>query len=100
MREVRKLVALSFFHSLQSSICDHVMLAVHEISRLAKWCTLSLLAALLVFAALAATSTAANAQVRFGTVWGTVTDSSGAAMPGANVKLTSLGTNEVRTEQT
>ena len=100
MREVRSLVSPSYFHSLRSSIFDHVMLAVHEISRLAKWCTSSLLAALLVFSALAATSTPANAQVRFGTVLGTVTDASGAAMPGANVKLTSLGTNEVRTEQT
>ena len=42
----------------------------------------------------------AFAQVRFGTILGTVTDSSGATVSGANVKLTNLGTNDARTAQT
>lgn len=60
----------------------------------------ALLATLLVFAAVATLSTPANAQVRFGTVVGTVADSSGATVSGATVKLTNLGTNETRTMQT
>ena len=36
----------------------------------------------------------------FGTVAGTVVDSSGATVSGATVKLTNLGTNETRTMQT
>ncbi len=36
------------------------------------------------------------AQVIFGTVVGTVTDQSGAVVPGVNVKITSLATNETR----
>ena len=42
----------------------------------------------------------ALAQVIFGSIVGTVTDSSGAAVAGATVKLTSLGTNESRTTTT
>jgi hypothetical protein len=42
----------------------------------------------------------AFAQVRFGTVLGTIADSTGATVSGANVKLTNLGTNETRTMQT
>lgn len=38
----------------------------------------------------------ARAQVIYGTVLGTVSDSSGAAVPGAEVRVTSLNTNEVR----
>ena len=41
-----------------------------------------------------------SAQVRFGSVLGTVADQSGAALPNATVKLTNLGTNETRTAQT
>jgi hypothetical protein len=100
MREVRKLVAPSFFHSFQSSIVGHVMLTVHEISSLAKRCISSLSAALLVCAMLAGTATSANAQVTFGSVVGTVADSSGAAISSATVKLTNLGTNETRMMQT
>lgn len=40
------------------------------------------------------------AQVRFGGIVGTVADPSDATVSGANVKLTNLGTNEVRTMQT
>src|ERR1041385_6332622 len=40
------------------------------------------------------------AQVRFGTVLGMVSDTTGATVSGANVKLTNLGTNEARTMQT
>src|SRR3954468_8088096 len=39
----------------------------------------------------------ANAQVLFGSMVGNVTDASDAAVPGANVKITDLSTNEVRT---
>ncbi len=60
----------------------------------------SLLSVVLVFLAAAALCTEASAQVRFGSVLGTVTDSSGAAVTGATVKLTNLGTNEVRTAKT
>lgn len=42
----------------------------------------------------------ANAQVRFGSVVGFVADSSGSSVIGANVTLTSLGTNETRVIQT
>jgi len=41
-----------------------------------------------------------TAQVRFGTVLGTILDSSGATVSGANVKLTNVGTSETRTAQT
>ncbi len=60
----------------------------------------SLLRVALVFAGMAAMCVSANAQVRFGAVVGTVSDPSGATVTGANVKLTNLGTNEVRTMQT
>ncbi|MBS1850572.1 MAG: carboxypeptidase regulatory-like domain-containing protein [Acidobacteria bacterium] len=40
------------------------------------------------------------AQVRFGTLLGTVTDSSGATVSNANVKLTNLATNETRSTLT
>src|SRR6476659_4393424 len=52
-----------------------------------------------VVAALAISSSA-FAQVRFGTILGTVADSSGATVSGASIKLTNLGTNESRTVQT
>src|SRR5215510_13751070 len=58
---------------------------------------------LLVALALGASAflcTSSSAQVRFGGVVGTVADPSDAAISGANVKLTNLGTNEVRTIQT
>lgn len=41
-----------------------------------------------------------NAQVTFGTVVGSVSDTSGAAVANAQVNLTNLGTNEKRTETT
>lgn len=40
-----------------------------------------------------------QAQTFFGSVVGTVTDSSGAVVPGASVTITNLGTNETRTEK-
>jgi Carboxypeptidase regulatory-like domain len=54
----------------------------------------------LTIVAALAMSSLAFAQVRFGTVLGTIADSSGATISGANVKLTNLGTNETRTMQT
>ena len=39
----------------------------------------------------------AHAQVLFGSMVGNVTDATDSAVPGANVKITDLGTNEVRT---
>ena len=58
---------------------------------------------LIVVACLAAMATMCpplNAQVTFGTVTGTVVDSSGATISGAAAKLTNQGTNEIRTMQT
>ncbi len=60
----------------------------------------SLLSILLVLSASAVLCTDAGAQVRFGSIVGTVTDPSAAAASGATVKLVNLGTNETRTVQT
>jgi outer membrane receptor protein involved in Fe transport len=57
-------------------------------------------AMLVLLAAIALLCMQVSAQVRFGSVLGTVADSSGAMISGAAVKLTNLGTNEVRTVQT
>jgi len=55
---------------------------------------------LLVILVVAFLCTSSIAQVRFGGIVGTVADPSDATVSGANVKLTNLGTNEVRTMQT
>ena len=55
--------------------------------------------AIFVLAGMLALSIQANAQVRFGTVVGTVADQSGATLSGATVKLVNLGTNETRVVQ-
>ena len=60
----------------------------------------SLLPTLLTLFAAAVLCTNAGAQVRFGSVVGSVADASGAAVSGATIKLTNLGTNETRTMQT
>ena len=60
----------------------------------------SVLPTLLTLFAAAVLCTNAGAQVRFGSVVGTVADASGATVSGATVKLTNLGTNETRTMQT
>ena len=49
---------------------------------------------------LAISSQTARAQVLFGTVTGSVTDPSGAAVPAASVKITEMTTNDSRTVQT
>ena len=54
---------------------------------------------ILVFMVMATMCLLLNAQVRFGTVLGSVADSSGAVMSGASVKITNLGTNETRSTQ-
>ncbi len=59
----------------------------------------SLLPVLLALVAAAALCTNAGAQVRFGSVVGSVEDVSGATVSGATLKLTNLGTNETRTMQ-
>jgi len=69
------------------------MSAVLSLSRLK--CVLSGILTLVVVLALV--SRPANAQVLFGSMVGNVTDASDAAVPGANVKITDLSTNEVRT---
>jgi outer membrane receptor protein involved in Fe transport len=68
----------------------------------AKWrhSITSLAAVVFVLVGLATLCVLANAQVRFGSVTGTVSDSSGAAVSGATVKVTNLGTNETRTMHT
>ena len=55
---------------------------------------------ILVVAGMLTWCTSASAQVRFGSVVGTVADPSGATVAGATVKLTNLGTNQNRTIQT
>src|SRR5437016_12950413 len=59
----------------------------------------SVLPTLLALFATAVLCTNAGAQVRFGSVVGTVADATGATVPGATVKLNNLGTNETRTMQ-
>jgi hypothetical protein len=55
----------------------------------------------LILAALVAIAyVPASAQVIYGAIVGTVTDASGSAVSGATIKITSLGTNEVRTTST
>ena len=59
-------------------------------------CAALLAAAMMALAAMAGLCVTANAQVRFGTIVGTVDDASGAVVSGATVKListTSLGRN-------
>jgi outer membrane receptor protein involved in Fe transport len=63
-------------------------------------CSTLLLAAMIVLAGMAGLCVSANAQVRFGTIIGTVDDPSGAMLSGTTVKLTNLDTNETRTVQT
>ena len=70
--------------------------AVPTVQRLLR----STLSLLLVFSAAAVLCTEAHAQVRFGSVLGTVTDSSGASLADATVKITNLGTNETRSVKT
>ena len=60
----------------------------------------SFLSIMLVLFVAAVSCIDAGAQVRFGSVVGSVADQSGAALTGASVKLTNLGTNETRTVQT
>src|SRR5437870_2135839 len=59
----------------------------------------SLLPILVALFAAAVLCTNAGAQVRFGSVVGSVADASGATVSGATIKLTNLGTNETRTMQ-
>src|SRR5437588_475018 len=59
----------------------------------------SLLPILVALFAAAVLCTNAGAQVRFGSVVGSVADASGATVSGATIKLTNLVTNETRTMQ-
>jgi hypothetical protein len=63
-------------------------------------CVAPLLAMLFVLATMAAMSTLANAQVRFGSILGTVSDSTGASLADATVTITNLGTNQTRSAKT
>ena len=60
----------------------------------------STLSLVLALSAAAVLCLQAGAQVRFGSIVGTITDHSGATVTGAAIKLTNLGTNETRTAQT
>ena len=60
----------------------------------------SLLSLLVVFSAAAVLCMQAGAQVRFGAILGAVSDSSGASLADATVKITNLGTNETRSAKT
>ena len=70
-----------------SSVLDSLSVSAQKVLLLAAIASLAL-------------SSPVFAQVRFGTVLGTVTDSSGATVSSANVKLTNLETNETRSAQT
>ena len=63
-------------------------------------CSTLLVAAMIVLVGMAGLCVSANAQVRFGTIIGTVDDPSGAMLSGTTVKLTNLDTNQTRTVQT
>ena len=91
------LASFSEFHRNFSLNQDKCFFVPEDIGSRARRRVSSLLAMVFVFAALA---TQVNAQVRFGTVVGTVTDSSGASLAAATVKITNLGTNEPRVTQT
>ncbi len=67
---------------------------------IAKRLLTSFLSVLLVFFAAAVLCLEAGAQVRFGSVLGTVSDPSGASLADATVKITNLGTNETRSAKT
>jgi outer membrane receptor protein involved in Fe transport len=58
--------------------------------------TARMVAVVFAFAGLTPFCMRVNAQVRFGTVVGTVSDASGATVSDASMKLTNLGTNETR----
>lgn len=58
------------------------------------------LAGVLSIALLTLACTPVRAQVLFGSVVGAVTDASGAAVPGATVKITNVQTSNKRTAQT
>src|SRR5262249_3966189 len=66
---------------------------VHMLSR-------KLRALILPFALVLMTHTAGQGQSTYGSIAGTVVDASGAAMPGAQVTLTNVGTTEKRTQTT
>lgn len=57
-------------------------------------------AAFLAFFALLAFAGSLKAQISYGSIVGTVTDSTNASVPGATVTLTNLATSEHRTQQT
>ena len=59
-----------------------------------RWC---LTAVAMILALLAVPAARLQAQSFYGSIVGTVTDTSGAAVPGATVTVTNTGTNEVRT---
>jgi hypothetical protein len=61
---------------------------------------LSFLGVLALICLLALSIQSANAQVAFGSMVGNVTDSSGAAIPGATVKITHTQTNDSRSVET
>jgi hypothetical protein len=61
---------------------------------------LPFLGVLAIFLLVALSGPSANAQVALGSMVGNVTDSSGAAVPAAAVKLTHTETNDVRSTQT
>jgi outer membrane receptor protein involved in Fe transport len=68
--------------------------------RIAQGLPTSCLSLLLVFAAAAVLCIEAGAQVRFGSILGTVSDPSGASLADATVKISNLGTNETRSAKT
>lgn len=92
MRNV--LAALSNFSSWVDS-CAH-----DAARRNRRQVSASLFSIVLAFTILAGICPQARAQVRFGSIVGTVTDSGGASLADATVKITSVDTNETRTANT
>lgn len=60
----------------------------------------AVIALLMTFGILIATTTTANAQVLYGTLTGNITDQGSAAVPGARVEVTNIGTGSVKTATT
>jgi outer membrane receptor protein involved in Fe transport len=90
----------SLLDSLSKSIEKFLFSKIKVGTAQLRLCPAKLMTLVLAVIAVIAVPYLSFAQVRFGTIVGTVTDSTGATVSGATVKLTNLGTNETRTMQT
>ena len=62
-------------------------------------CAIRILVTVIALSAMFLASTAANAQILYGSITGSVTDKTGAVIPNVTVTITDQGTGEVRTEK-